>query len=92
VTTPTAAPPPAHIVSSNFQNPPTPSTNTDFRVLVNPAKVNHGAPSDEVRHVGDLGNYKTDGQGNAQGSVTDKLIKLIGPQSVIGVSLPVSSG
>jgi hypothetical protein len=32
-----------------------------------------------------LGNFKTDGSGNATGSVEDKLIKLIGPESVIGV-------
>ncbi|KAI2474546.1 Superoxide dismutase [Pyrenophora tritici-repentis] len=53
-------------------------------VTVNPHGKDHGAPEDEERHVGDLGNFKTDGQGNAQGSVTDKLIKLIGPDSVIG--------
>merc|ERR1711900_120765 len=29
-------------------------------------------------------NFKTDGQGNGKGSTTDKLIKLIGPESVIG--------
>lgn len=52
---------------------------------VNPFNKTHGAPSDEERHVGDLGNIKTDGQGNAQGSVTDRLIKLIGSESVIGV-------
>jgi Cu/Zn superoxide dismutase len=52
---------------------------------VNPHNKEHGAPTDEVRHVGDLGNYKTDGQGNAQGSTTDKFIKLIGSESVIGV-------
>jgi hypothetical protein len=56
-------------------------------MTVNPHSKSHGAPSDEDRHVGDLGNFKTDGQGNAQGSVTDKLIKLIGSESVIGVSL-----
>jgi Cu-Zn family superoxide dismutase len=54
---------------------------------VNPENKEHGAPTDENRHVGDLGNFKTDGQGNAQGSVTDKLVKLIGAQSVIGVRL-----
>lgn len=59
--------------------------NTD-QYAVNPKGKNHGAPTDEERHVGDLGNYKTDAQGNAVGSVTDKLIKLIGPDSVIGVS------
>jgi Cu-Zn family superoxide dismutase len=52
---------------------------------VNPQNKTHGAPEDEERHVGDLGNFKTDGQGNAQGSTTDKLIKLIGSESVIGV-------
>lgn len=52
---------------------------------VNPHSKEHGAPSDENRHVGDLGNFQTDGQGNAQGSVEDKLIKLIGSESVIGV-------
>jgi Cu/Zn superoxide dismutase len=54
---------------------------------VNPHNKTHGAPSDDERHVGDLGNFKTDGQGNAQGSVSDKLIKLIGSESVIGVRL-----
>jgi hypothetical protein len=55
--------------------------------LVNPYGKEHGAPSDSERHVGDLGNIKTDANGNAKGSVQDKLIKLIGAQSVIGVSL-----
>jgi Cu/Zn superoxide dismutase len=53
--------------------------------IVNPHGKTHGAPEDETRHVGDLGNFKTDAQGNGQGSKTDKLIKLIGPHSVIGV-------
>lgn len=53
--------------------------------IVNPHSKTHGAPSDETRHVGDLGNYKTDAQGNANSSITDKYIKLIGPESVIGV-------
>jgi Cu-Zn family superoxide dismutase len=53
---------------------------------VNPHGKTHGAPTDEVRHVGDLGNFKTDAQGNAVGSVQDKLVKLIGAESVLGVS------
>jgi Cu-Zn family superoxide dismutase len=52
---------------------------------VNPHGKTHGAPTDENRHVGDLGNIETDAQGNSKGSVTDKFIKLIGPESVIGV-------
>ena len=51
----------------------------------NPHNQDHGAPSDEKRHVGDLGNVRTDGQGTAKSSVQDALIKLIGPESVIGV-------
>jgi Cu/Zn superoxide dismutase len=53
--------------------------------IVNPFNKTHGAPSDTERHVGDLGNFKTDDSGNSTGSVEDKLIKLIGPESVIGV-------
>merc|ERR1711959_342202 len=33
--------------------------------------------------------HKTHGQGNAQGSVTDKLVKLIGPESVLGRTVVV---
>lgn len=53
----------------------------------NPHGTTHGDRTAEVRHVGDLGNLETDGQGNAKGSVEDKYIKLIGPESVIGVCL-----
>lgn len=53
--------------------------------IVNPHGKTHGAPTDETRHVGDLGNFETDAQGNGKGTVTDKFIKLIGPESVIGV-------
>lgn len=52
----------------------------------NPFGKEHGAPEDSVRHVGDLGNISTDAEGNAVGTVTDRLIKLIGPESVLGVS------
>ncbi|TAQ89184.1 hypothetical protein B7494_g2470 [Chlorociboria aeruginascens] len=58
----------------------------------NPHGKTHGAPSDEIRHVGDLGNFKTDAQGNGKGSVEDNLIKLIGPESVIGRTVVVHSG
>ncbi|KAL9012888.1 MAG: hypothetical protein Q9173_002378 [Seirophora scorigena] len=58
----------------------------------NPHSKEHGAPSDDVRHVGDLGNFETDGQGNSKGSVSDKLIKLIGPESVLGRTIVVHAG
>ena len=53
----------------------------------NPEHKHHGGPHDEDRHVGDLGNIKADDQGNAEVSVTDKMIKLHGPHSIIGRSL-----
>jgi Cu-Zn family superoxide dismutase len=52
----------------------------------NPHGKNHGNRTDDVRHVGDLGNLETDSQGNAKGTITDSLVKLIGPESVVGVS------
>ncbi|KAF2807136.1 superoxide dismutase [Mytilinidion resinicola] len=58
----------------------------------NPHGKTHGAPEDEERHVGDLGNFKTDGQGNGTGTVTDSFIKLIGPNSVVGRTVVVHSG
>ena len=61
-------------------------------MTVNPHSKEHGAPSDSERHVGDLGNFKTDSEGNAKGSVTDKLIKLIGPESVLGRTIVVHAG
>jgi Cu-Zn family superoxide dismutase len=54
--------------------------------VVNPHNKEHGAPTDKDRHVGDLGNIKTDANGNAKGSVEDSFVKLIGAESVIGVS------
>jgi len=58
----------------------------------NPHKANHGGPGDSERHVGDLGNVKTDSTGTASISITDKAISLIGPQSIIGRTVVVHSG
>ncbi|KAI9884063.1 MAG: hypothetical protein M1823_004153 [Watsoniomyces obsoletus] len=58
----------------------------------NPHAKTHGAPDDEERHVGDLGNISTDAQGNAQGTVEDRLIKLIGPESVLGRTIVLHAG
>ncbi|KAI9828285.1 MAG: hypothetical protein M1819_006623 [Sarea resinae] len=58
----------------------------------NPHSKTHGAPTDEERHVGDLGNFKFDGQGNSTGTTTDKLVKLIGPESVLGRTVVVHAG
>ncbi|OCT54774.1 Superoxide dismutase [Cu-Zn] [Cladophialophora carrionii] len=58
----------------------------------NPHGKTHGAPSDSERHVGDLGNFKTDAQGNSKGSVSDSFIKLIGEHSVLGRTIVVHAG
>lgn len=90
-TTPTAAPLPVLTVCALFPAPYILSR-TDRMPLANAAnsKVNphgksHGAPQDSDRHVGDLGNIETDAQGNSKGSVSDSFVKLIGPESVVGV-------
>ncbi|KAF8543266.1 superoxide dismutase [Trichophaea hybrida] len=58
----------------------------------NPFNKTHGAPDAEVRHVGDLGNISTDHNGHAKGRIEDKLVKLIGPTSVLGRTVVVHSG
>ncbi|KAI8099605.1 copper/zinc superoxide dismutase [Halteromyces radiatus] len=55
----------------------------------NPFGKTHGAPEDENRHVGDLGNVVADAKGNATLKVTDNQIKLIGVHSVIGRTIVV---
>ncbi|KAF6006648.1 Superoxide dismutase [Cu-Zn] [Brettanomyces bruxellensis] len=58
----------------------------------NPFGKTHGAPTDENRHVGDLGNIKTDANGVAKGTIKDKLVKLIGANSIIGRTVVVHAG
>eukprot|EP00795_Rhopilema_esculentum_P017227 gene17227-8780_t len=50
----------------------------------NPFGKKHGAPEDEERHVGDLGNITAGDDNKATVDKTDRLIKLSGPHSVIG--------
>jgi superoxide dismutase, Cu-Zn family len=58
----------------------------------NPHNANHGGPTSSVRHVGDLGNISTDSSGTAKGTVEDKQVKLIGPESIIGRMIVVHAG
>ena len=55
----------------------------------NPFGKNHGAPEDEDRHVGDMGNIVAGEDGVAEGTFTDRLINLSGEYSVIGCSVMV---
>lgn len=55
----------------------------------NPHKMNHGGPESFDRHVGDLGNIIADSNGVAKFEITDHLVKLSGPFSVIGRSIVI---
>ena len=55
----------------------------------NPFGKTHGAPEDEERHVGDMGNIVAGADGVAKGVLVDRLIKLEGPCSVVGRSVMV---
>ncbi len=55
----------------------------------NPHHMPHGAPDAQSRHVGDLGNIDANDQGTATIDMNDSVIKLIGPNSIIGRSIIV---
>ncbi|KAG1808991.1 superoxide dismutase [Suillus variegatus] len=58
----------------------------------NPYDQTHGARSDSVRHVGDLGNIESDEYGTATISFQDSLISLNGPTSIVGRAVVVHAG
>ncbi|KAG2129485.1 superoxide dismutase [Suillus clintonianus] len=58
----------------------------------NPYDKTHGAPTDSVRHVGDLGNIESDEYGTATLSFKDSLISLNGPLSIVGRAVVVHAG
>jgi Cu-Zn family superoxide dismutase len=55
----------------------------------NPDQKKHGGPHDDARHVGDLGNIEADDSGKAVIKMSDTLVQLHGPHSVIGRSIIV---
>ena len=52
----------------------------------------HGAPDDEKRHVGDLGNIEANDSGEARLDVVDHVLSLDGPTSIIGRAVIVHEG
>lgn len=48
------------------------------------SQLDHGAPDNEIRHVGDLGNVKANASGVVDTSFTDSLISLTGLRSIVG--------
>ncbi|XP_012277940.1 superoxide dismutase [Cu-Zn] isoform X2 [Orussus abietinus] len=55
----------------------------------NPYMVNHGAPTDPLRHVGDLGNIEAGPDGVAEIKGMDHYLTLIGVRGAIGRTLVV---
>jgi Cu-Zn family superoxide dismutase len=58
----------------------------------NPMSMQHGAPTDKERHEGDMGNIVADASGNAHIEYIDSVIKLNGPDSIIGRGVVVHKG
>ena len=56
---------------------------------MNPNKLTQGAPGDEIRHAGDLGNIVANADGVAEVTLVDNQIPLTGPNSVVGRALVV---
>jgi len=57
----------------------------------NPFGKTHGAPNDDVRHVGDLGNIEALGSSVTKINFNDPIISLSGPLNIIGRTVVVSS-
>ena len=55
----------------------------------NPSGKEHGAPNDENRHAGDLGNIEADANGVAKVDITDCQIPLSGENSIVGRAIVV---
>lgn len=56
----------------------------------NPAGKEHGAPSDSIRHVGDLGNIEAGPDGTAEVSIVDNQISLVnGANDIVGRAVVV---
>ncbi|XP_075474236.1 superoxide dismutase [Cu-Zn] 2 [Primulina tabacum] len=55
----------------------------------NPLKKDHGSPTDEERHAGDLGNIVVGSDGVAVISIIDKQIPLSGVHSILGRAVVV---
>lgn len=58
----------------------------------NPYNMEHGAPTDSVRHMGDLGNLPVGPEGNGTLDYVDNIIELNGANSIIGRAVIIHSG
>lgn len=58
----------------------------------NPTEEQHGAPEDDERHVGDMGNITADENGNATIDYVDSKIELNGKNSILGRGVVIHGG
>lgn len=58
----------------------------------NPFDKPHGGPADKNRHVGDLGNIEAGADGRSHFEMTDRVISLTGPNSIIGHAVIIHAG
>ncbi|KAH7337200.1 superoxide dismutase [Rhizoctonia solani] len=58
----------------------------------NPFSATHGGPKDLKRHVGDLGNIRSDAHGVAKLDFSDNMLNLLGPWSIVGRTVLVHTG
>lgn len=58
----------------------------------NPHKKDHGAPDNDNRHDGDLGNIEADASGKGHVDYVDKTLSLEGDDSIIGKAVIVHAG
>lgn len=58
----------------------------------NPYNMKHGAPTDSLRHMGDMGNLPIGSEGSGSLNYTDTVIELNGPNSIIGRGIIIHSG
>ncbi|CAL9685450.1 unnamed protein product [Knipowitschia caucasica] len=58
----------------------------------NPHNKTHAGPNDADRHVGDLGNVTAGVDNVAKINITDKVISLAGPNSIIGRTMVIHEG
>ncbi|GJQ71552.1 hypothetical protein Trydic_g11260 [Trypoxylus dichotomus] len=57
----------------------------------NPYFLPHGSPSSPMRHIGDLGNIVGKDEDIADFKLVDSLMSLVGPRSVVGRALVITS-
>ncbi len=58
----------------------------------NPTGHDHAGPSDQMRHIGDLGNLVADASGQAHADFVDPKLSLAGEHSIIGRGVIVHAG